>query len=84
MFVAIATDQRICWYTSRTVGQISVQQVEPSADYANEFDYGSWQIKGPNQTCPKRTKYCYALWKEVQHNHSVETITIIAQGINCF
>ncbi|KAK6640108.1 hypothetical protein RUM43_008385 [Polyplax serrata] len=81
MLAVIACEQHVCWYTSHSVGKLSVHLVEASPEYSDELDYGG-QISGQNQTCSKMTHYCYALWKEIpsDYNHSAPRIVIIAQG----
>lgn len=74
-----ALEQRVCWYTSRTVEGLSVHHAETSPNYADKLDHGSGLVEGSSRTCPK-SYYCYAFWKSNQNNHS-DGIIIIDQGI---
>lgn len=73
-------EQRICYYTSRTVDHLSVRHIEVASDDVDDADYGPGKIQEPNQTCPKNSNYCYALWKEDPSDDTENGVFIIAQG----
>lgn len=73
-------DQRVCWYSSQTVDRVSVQHLDTYSDDMDDIEDSMARIQGPNQTCPKASNYCYALWKEDSQGNSSKVV-IIAQGI---